>query len=116
VFGSSPVAFGGEPRGYNPEELMALSLSQCHMLTYLAIAAKRGIHVLHYEDNATAQLGKNAEGRTQMVDVLLRPKVTVAKGTNLDDARAFHARAHSACFMASSVNFTVRNAPEILEK
>lgn len=116
VFGSAPAAFGGDPRGYNPEELMALSLSQCHLLTYLAIAAKRGIRVLHYEDHAVAQLGKNAEGRTQMVEVLLRPKVTVAKGTNLEDARALHERAHSACFMANSVNFPVRHEPEILER
>ena len=116
VPGSSPVVFGGEPSGYNPEELMALSLSQCHMLTYLAITAKRGIHVLHYEDNATAHLGKNAEGRTQMVEVILRPKVTVAKGASLEDAQALHARAHSACFMANSVNFAVRHEPEILEK
>ena len=116
VFGSAPAIFGGEPRGYNPEELMALSLSQCHMLTYLAITAKRGIAVLHYEDHAVAQLGKNAEGRTQMVEVLLRPKVVVAKGTNLEDARALHAKAHTACFMASSVNFPVRNEPEIVER
>jgi organic hydroperoxide reductase OsmC/OhrA len=116
VFGSAPAIFGGEPRGYNPEELMALSLSQCHMLTYLAIAAKRSIAVLRYEDHATAHLGKNAEGRMQMVEVVLRPKVTVAKGTSLEDAQALHARAHTACFMANSVNFTVRNEPETVEK
>lgn len=116
VFGSSPVIFGGDPKGYNPEELLTLSLSECHMLTYLAIAAKRGLKVLHYEDNATGSLGKNAEGRTQMMEVVLRPKVTVAKGSSLEDAKAFHARAHTACFMAASVNFPVRNEPEVVEK
>lgn len=116
VFGSSPVVFGGEARGYNPEELMTLSLSQCHLLTYLALAAKRGIRVLRYEDNASARLGKNAEGRTQMVEVVLRPRVTVAAGTRVDDAKALHERAHAACFMANSVNFPVRNEPEIVER
>ena len=74
VFGSSPAVFGGDPKGYNPEELLTLSLSQCHLLTYLAMAAKRKISVLHYEDHATGQLGKNADGKMQMVEVVLRPQ------------------------------------------
>ena len=116
VFGSSPAVFGGDPKGYNPEELMTLSLSQCHLLTYLAMAAKRQIAVLHYEDHATGRLGKNADGKMQMVEVVLRPKVIVAKGTSVEDARALHERAHAACFMANSVNFPVRNEPEIQER
>ena len=115
VFGSSPVVFGGDPRGYNPEELLLLSLSQCHMLTYLAIAAKRRIAVLRYEDRATGTLGKNAQAKTQMVEAVLHPRVTVQKGTNLEDARAMHDKAHEHCFIANSVNFPVRNEPEIVE-
>lgn len=116
VFGSAPVAFGGDPKGYNPEELVLLSLTQCHLLTYLAMAAKRQIKVLHYEDHSVATLGKGASGKTQMIDALLRPRVTVAKGTNLDDAEALHAAAHANCFIANSVNFPVRHDPLIFEK
>lgn len=116
ISGSAPVAFGGDPHGYNPEELLLLSLSQCHLLTYLAIAAKKGIKVVHYEDRALATLGKGASGKTQMADVLLRPRVTVAKGTNLEDAQALHAGAHANCFIANSVNFPVRHEPVILER
>lgn len=116
VFGSSPVAFGGDPGGYNPEELLMLSLSQCHMLTYLALAAKKQFKVIHYEDRATGSLGKNAEGRMQVVDVVLHPRVIVAKGTDLAEARAMHVRAHAHCFIAASVNFPVRNDPEVAEQ
>ncbi|QJR13434.1 OsmC family protein [Usitatibacter palustris] len=116
VFGSAPVVFSGDGSGYNPEELLTLSLSQCHMLTYLAIAARRNLGVRRYEDRATATLGKAASGKMQMLDVLLRPRVVVAKGSNLEDARAFHERAHANCFIANSVNFPVRNEPEIVEE
>ena len=116
VPGSSPTVFCGEASRYNPEELVALGLAHCHMLTYLALAAKRRVAVLAYEDRATVELGKDpALGKMKILSALLRPRVTVAKGTNLDDARAMHAKAHEHCFVANSVNFPVENAPEIVE-
>lgn len=116
VPGSSPTVFGGDASRYNPEELVALALAHCHMLTYLALAAKRRVAVLAYEDRATVELGKDpAIGKMKILSALLRPRVTVAKGTNLDDARAMHAKAHEHCFVANSVDFPVENAPEIVE-
>lgn len=116
VPGSSPTVFGGDASRYNPEELVAMGLAHCHMLTYLALAAKRRVAVLAYEDRATVELGRDpALGKMKILSALLRPRVTVAKGTNLDDARAMHAKAHEHCFVANSVNFPVENAPEIVE-
>lgn len=113
--GSSPGVFSGDTSRYNPEELLMLSLSECHMLTYLAIAAKKRMAILKYEDRVTGTLGTGPSGKMQMTDVLLRPRVTVAPGTNLDDAKAMHEKAHANCFMANSVNFAVRNEPVIVE-
>ncbi len=114
--GSSPTVFGGEADRYNPEELVTLALAHCHMLTYLAIAAKKKVSVLAYEDRATAVLGKDpASGKMKIVAAKLRPRVTVAKGTSVDDALAMHAKAHEHCFVSNSVNFPVTNAPEIVE-
>jgi organic hydroperoxide reductase OsmC/OhrA len=118
VAASSPSAFGGDDTRYNPEELMLMSLSECHMLTYLAIAAKKQITIVSYEDRATGQLGIGEfgiAGKTSMQRVTLHPRVTVAKGTNLDDAQAIHAKAHANCFMANSVNFPITAEPEIIE-
>jgi organic hydroperoxide reductase OsmC/OhrA len=121
VAASSPAAFGGDDTRYNPEELMLMSLSECHMLTYLAIAAKKQMKIVQYEDRATGQLGIGGigefgvAGKTSMQKVTLHPRVTVAKGTNLDDARAMHVKAHANCFMANSVNFPITAEPEIIE-
>ena len=118
VAASSPGAFGGDDSRYNPEELMLMSLSECHMLTYLAIAAKKQITIVGYEDRATGQLGIGefgVAGKTSMQSVTLHPRVTVAKGTNLDDARAIHVKAHANCFMANSVNFPITTEPEMIE-
>lgn len=98
-----------------------MSLSECHMLTYLAIAAKKQITIVRYEDRATGQLGIGVvgefgvAGKTSMQRVTLHPRVTVARGTNLDDARAIHVKAHANCFMANSVNFPITTEPEMIE-
>jgi organic hydroperoxide reductase OsmC/OhrA len=116
VPGALPAAFGGHSRGYSPEDLMILSLSECHLLTYLRLAQKSRIAILRYRDRATGRLGKNASGMIQLVEVVLRPRVTVARGSDLAAAKALHERAHHHCFMANSVNFPVRNEPEIVEE
>ena len=54
--GSSPSVFGGDATRYSPEELPMLSLSECHMLTYLAIAAKKRLGILKSQDRVTGTL------------------------------------------------------------
>lgn len=104
---SAPSGFGGDDTGYNPEELMLMSLSQCHMLTFLAVAARAKITVLAYEDRATGNLYKAPTGKAQLEKVLLQPRVTVPKGTDLGLLQPMHEKAHANCFMANSVNFPV---------
>src|SRR5580765_5161516 len=57
VPGSAPAVYGGDARRYNPEELLLMSLAECHMLTYLAIAGKKRMGIVAYEDRATGTLG-----------------------------------------------------------
>jgi len=113
--GALPKVLGGHDRGYSPEDLLILSLSECHCLTYLAFARKNGIAIRRYEDRATGRLGKGPSGVTQMLEVILRPRVTVTPGTDAAAAKALHERAHRYCFISNSVNFPVRNEPEIIE-
>ena len=119
---SAPEVFGGDPGRYNPEELLLMSLAECHMLTYLAIAGKKRMTILAYEDRATGTLGmgdsggkSGPPGKMSMQEVVLRPRVTVASGTDLADALAIHEKAHANCFIANSVNFPVRHEAEIVE-
>lgn len=114
--GALPASLGGHDRGYSPEDLLILSLSECHLLTYLALAQRRGLAVRRYEDRATGRLGKNANGQTQMVEVVLHPRVTIARGADLAMAQSLHDRAHHHCFIANSVNFPVRHEPEVVEE
>ena len=97
----------------DPEEAFVASLSSCHMLWFLALAAQRGLSVARYDDHAEGVMAKNAAGKLAMTVVTLRPKV-VFGGTASPTREAIaglHHRAHEACFIASSVLTDVRCEP-----
>ncbi len=111
---SSDPSFRGDPALHNPEDLLVASLSSCHMLWYIVLCVGRKIPILAYEDDAYGIMAEMPKpGR--FVEVVLRPKVTVAKGADLTLATKLHQRAHAECFVANSVNFPVRHEATIVE-
>jgi len=107
IAGTSDPAFGGDPTRYNPEDLLVASLSACHMLWYLNLAAKANIVVVTYLDHAEGTMVEDASGSGHFTQVVLHPEITVAAGTDLDMAHEIHHDAHAMCFVANSVNFPV---------
>lgn len=94
-----------DPAAVDPEEAFVASLSSCHLLWFIALAAQAGFLVDRYEDHAEGTLGRNAEGRMAMTTVTLRPQVRFAPG-HAPDAAAFealHHKAHEQCYIANSV-------------
>ena len=111
--GSSDSAFRGDPARWNPEELLVAALSACHKLWYLHLCAEAEIVVLTYVDRAEGTMEETVDGSGRFLDVTLRPKITVAPGTDLSRAHKLHQTAHAKCFIANSVNFPVHHAAEI---
>lgn len=110
LLNSAAPAFLGNPAAANPETLLLAALSSCHMLTFLAVAAKRGYTVLRYRDRITGTLGKNAEGRMAIVRCVLHPRIEFGDG-NVPDAEALaklHDSAHRNCFIANTLATDVR--------
>jgi organic hydroperoxide reductase OsmC/OhrA len=104
--GSADQVFRGDASRHNPEDLLVVSLSTCHMLTYLAEAARAGVHVLAYSDEASGIMQMH-EGKMRFTEVSLRPQVVVAKDSDPAQAQRLHEKAHEHCFIANSVNFPV---------
>lgn len=96
----------------DPEELLVASLSSCHMLWFLSIAAEHHFCVDRYEDNATGIMEKTANGKLAMTVVTLRPIVSFS-GTlpSEDEFNHLHHIAHEECFIANSVRCEVRCQP-----
>ncbi len=112
VPGSAPSVFKGSDARHSPEDFLLESLSACHLLTYLSLAARADIRVTSYTDSVSGTLAMK-EGKMRMVDVLLKPVVTVDDPAKVAEATALHGKAHGQCFIANSVNFPVRNEPVV---
>ena len=112
IEGSADKSFFGDVERWNPEELLIAALSQCHMLSFLHVAADAGVVVTAYRDRASGTLAVNAEGGGRMTEVRLAPEVEVA-GALPPSLDALHHRASELCFIANSVNFPVTHSPSV---
>ena len=114
IAASSDPVFRGDRARWNPEELLVAALSGCHQLSYLHLCAVAGIVVTEYMDHAEGVMVETPDGSAQFTRVVLRPKVTVAAGSDVAKAKELHHEAHEKCFIARSVNFPVENEAEIV--
>lgn len=112
---SASPHYQGTASRVNPEEALISALASCHMLTFLALAAKKKLRVLSYLDRASGVLDRNAQGNMAITEVTLRPRVVFADDTTPDEAtlRALHEDAHQHCFIANTLNARMLLEPEI---
>ena len=108
--GNVPAQFSSEV-SVDPEELFVASLSSCHMLWFLDLARRAGVEILFYEDQAEGVMEQDADGRTAITRVTLRPRVETENETTPDQLAVLHAQAHDACFIANSVKTVVTVEP-----
>lgn len=112
--GSADPAFRGDTDRWNPEQFLLTSLSQCHLLWYLHLAAQAGIVVVEYSDDALGVMFEDAVGGGgQFASVTLRPSVVVTKAWMIDRAVKLHGEVGVKCFIARSVNFPVHHQPTV---
>ena len=112
--GSGAPMFKGDAERVDPEEAFVASLAACHMLTFLALCARKRLTVESYEDNAEGFLEKGANGKFQVTRVTLKPRVRFAAGTEVDAAKLadIHHKSHEECFIANSVKTDVAVEPQ----
>jgi organic hydroperoxide reductase OsmC/OhrA len=112
--GSAAPEFKGDADRVDPEEAFVASLSSCHMLSFLAICARKRVVVDSYEDAAFGTLEKGPGNKLWMSQVTLRPFVRFAQETPVDAKllREIHHLAHDVCFIANSVKTNVTVEPQ----
>ncbi|HEX4442181.1 MAG TPA: OsmC family protein [Galbitalea sp.] len=106
IAGSADRAFHGNVERWNPEEVLLAALSQCHLLSYLHVAATHGVVVTAYTDSAIGVMEQTHDGGGHFVSATLRPVVTISSGS-AELAESLHDEASRKCFIAASVNFPV---------
>ncbi len=109
---SAAPAYLGDGTKADPEDLLVASLSSCHMLSFLAICAKKKLAVASYEDDARGFL-ENDGGKLWITRVILQPHVVFSGESQPTSAEIenIHHLAHDACFIANSVKTDVHVQP-----
>lgn len=92
-----------DPAAVDPEEAFVASISSCHMLTFLWLAAKQGLEVTSYVDEAIGTMTKNERRVPWVSRVVLSPKIAWREEPSPEVLAHLHHEAHEQCFIANSV-------------
>ena len=112
VHASAAPKYLGNEALVDPEQAFVASLSSCHMLTFLALAARNGFVIDSYEDSAVGFMERNDEKRIAITRVVLQPKITWgSEPPNQEQLEELHHQAHEHCFIANSVTTKIEVAP-----
>ena len=104
-----PLPYSDES-AVDPEEAFIASLSSCHMLFYLSIAAANKYTIEAYQDDAEGFMENNENGDMAMTVVTLRPKVTYS-GEDIpskEQIEKMHESAHKKCYISNSVKSKIK--------
>ncbi len=110
IIADSAPDWRGSELNTNPEQTLAASISSCHMMTFLALAAKMNWPVISYKDNAIATLGKNSKGLMSVTEIKLNPKIEFSDNfsVNNGEMKKMQDRAHRYCFISNSLSDDVK--------
>lgn len=116
ILGSSDVAFKGDGKKHNPEELLVTAIASCHMLWYLHLCSEENVIITAYKDAVSGVMEIDKKGKGCFSKVTLNPAVTVLEASMKEKAIALHEKANEYCFIANSVNFIIEHNPECIVK
>jgi organic hydroperoxide reductase OsmC/OhrA len=103
VNASASPEYRGDKDRVDPEEALVAAISSCHMLSFLAIAARKRLTVDSYKDRAVGKMEKIPNGQLAVTRVDLFPRVTFATEVDARTVEQMHHLAHEQCFIANSV-------------
>jgi organic hydroperoxide reductase OsmC/OhrA len=108
---SADPAFLGQADRLNPEQLLVMAASSCQLLSFLAVAARAGVDVLAYVDDAEGVMPDHHP--VSITRITLRPRIVVAAGPTVEQIHHLVELAHRHCYIANSLRTEVDVAPQV---
>ena len=109
---SADPQFRGDPDLPNPEQLLVLAASSCQLLSFLAVAARAGVDVVGYTDDAEGQMPAGATPQ-RITRITLRPRVVVRGEVPSGLVERLVHEAHEQCYVAASLTTDVVLEPTV---
>ena len=111
---AAPADFDGPGDAWSPEYLLLGAVQTCFLFTLRAVAKLSKFQFKWLELSAHGVLDRK-EGVTRFTEIVLRPKLTVAPGTDRAQAIRIMEKSEKACLISASLSTPVRLEPEVLE-
>ena len=108
-----PKDFGGPGDAWSPEHLLLASVETCFMFTFQAVAQASKFDFLSLELSGSGTVDRE-DGSTRFTDIVLKARLTVPKGTDLERARRMLEKGKSACLVTASLSVPVHLESEIV--
>jgi peroxiredoxin-like protein len=107
-----PKDFDGPGDAWSPEHLLLAAVETCFMFTFRAVAQASRFEFLSLELSGRGTVDRK-EGATRFMEIVLRPRLRVPKGTDRERATRMLERGEKACLVSASLSTLVRLEPEI---
>lgn len=91
---------------WSPEHLFTAAVNSCLMTTFLAIAENSRLQFLSFQCSSKGKLDE-IDGKMQMTEILLEPKVKVADEQSREKALKVLRKAEANCLITNSVKARV---------
>ncbi len=103
---SADPGFRGSRDLLNPEQLLVMAATSCQLLSFLAVAARQGVTVLGYTDDAQGWMDV-ADKPVRVGRIRLSPVIEVEGDVDPDEVVRMSEQAHEECFITNSLTSTL---------
>jgi len=111
---AAPADFDGPGDAWSPEHLLLAAVQTCFLFTLRSVAKLSKFQFKRLELSAHGVLDRK-EGVTRFTEIVLRPRLTVAHGTDRSQALRIMEKSEKACLVSASLSTPVRLEPEVIE-
>lgn len=110
-----PVDFGGPGDAWSPEHLLLASVQACFLFTLRAVARLSKVEFAALALDASGVVDRQ-DGVIRFTEIVLRPRLTVARGTDRQLALRVLEKAEKSCLVSASLSTPIRLEPEIIDQ
>ena len=109
-----PKSYDGPGDAWSPEHLLLASVQTCFLFTLRALARLSKLEFSRLELSATGTVDRR-DGVTRFIEIVLRPRITVAYGTVRGRALRVLEKSEQACLVSASLSTPITLQPEVID-
>ncbi len=111
---AAPADFGGPGDAWSPEHMLLASVQACFLLTMREIAKLSQVTFTSLESSISGTVDRQ-DGVMRFTEIVIRPRLRVAAGTNHARAIRVMEKSEQACLISASLSTPIRLEPEVIE-